>query len=233
MDIETRKEHLDRRMNSAARRVGREPSEIKLLAVSKTRSAETIRALAALGQHAFGENYLQEAVDKINQLDDLDLEWHFIGQMQRNKTAAVAENFDWVQSIDRLVAAERLSAQRPANLGDLNVCIQVQMSDEAGKGGIAPTALLALADAINSLPRLVLRGLMTIPENTTEIEKLKRAFAKMNNLYTNLKARYDTVDTLSMGMTNDFELAIEQGSTMIRVGTALFGPRDYGKSSIR
>ena len=233
MDIETRKQRLHRRMNSAARRVGREPSEIKLLAVSKTRSAETIRALAALGQHAFGENYLQEAVDKINQLDDLDIEWHFIGQMQRNKTSAVAENFDWVQSIDRLVIAERLSAQRPANMDDLNVCIQVQMSDEEGKGGIAPEALFPLADAINSLPGLVLRGLMTIPENTTKIEKLKRAFRTMNSLYTRLKTRYDTVDTLSMGMTSDFELAIEEGSTMIRVGTALFGPRDYGKSSIR
>jgi pyridoxal phosphate enzyme (YggS family) len=233
MDIETRKEHLDRRMNSAARRVGREPSEIKLLAVSKTRSAETIRALAALGQHAFGENYLQEAVDKINQLDDLDLEWHFIGQMQRNKTAAVAENFDWVQSIDRLVIAERLSAQRPANMDELNVCIQMQMSDEAGKGGIAPEALFPLADAINSLPGLVLRGLMTIPENTTEIDRLKRTFRKMNSLYSRLKTRYDTVDTLSMGMTSDFELAIEEGSTMIRVGTALFGPRNHGKSSIR
>ncbi len=233
MDIETRKEHLDQRINSAARRVGRAPSEIKLLAVSKTRSAETVRKLAALGQHAFGENYLQEAVDKINQLNDLDLEWHFIGQLQRNKTAAVAEKFDWVQSIDRLVIAERLSAQRPANMGDLNVCIQVQMSDEAGKGGIAPTTLSSLADAINSLPRLVLRGLMTIPENTTEVEKLKKSFAKMNSLYNQLKTRYDTVDTLSMGMTSDFELAIEEGSTMIRVGTALFGPRDYGKSTIK
>ncbi len=233
MDIETRKEHLDQRINSAARRVGRAPSEIKLLAVSKTRSAETVRKLATLGQHAFGENYLQEAVDKINQLNDLDLEWHFIGQLQRNKTAAVAEKFDWVQSIDRLVIAERLSAQRPANMGDLNVCIQVQMSDEAGKGGIAPTTLSSLADAINSLPRLVLRGLMTIPENTTEVEKLKKSFAKMNSLYNQLKTRYDTVDTLSMGMTSDFELAIEEGSTMIRVGTALFGPRDYGKSTIK
>jgi len=236
MDIETRKERLDQRIDNAAKRVGRAPSEIKLLAVSKTRSAETVREFAILGQHAFGENYLQEALEKINQLNDLDLEWHFIGQLQRNKTAAVAEKFDWVQSIDRLVIAERLSAQRPANMGDLNV-YAYRVHDECtrrGKGGIAPTALSSLADANKtSLPRLVLRGLMTIPENTTEIEKLKKAFAKMNSLYNQLKTRYDTVDTLSMGMTSDFELAIEEGSNMIRVGTALFGPRDYGKSTIK
>lgn len=225
MDIETRKEQLDQRINSAARRAGREPSEIRLLAVSKTRPAETIRALAGLGQQAFGENYLQEAEDKIIQLSDLDLDWHFIGQMQRNKTAIVAEHFDWVQSIDRLIIAERLSAQRPVSMADLNVCIQVSMSEEAGKGGTSNDELFPLAKAIDSLPGIVLRGLMTIPENTADTEKQKMAFRDMYRLYSQLKDQYETVDTLSMGMTGDFELAVEEGSTMVRIGTALFGPR--------
>jgi pyridoxal phosphate enzyme (YggS family) len=226
MDIETRKVQLDQRVNSTARRVGRDASEIRLLAVSKTRSASTIRSLASLGQTAFGENYLQEAEDKIKQLADLELEWHFIGQLQRNKTAAVAANFDWVQSIDRLVIAERLATQRPIERKALNACIQVRMSEETGKGGVKPEDLFHLAGAINSLPGIVLRGLMTIPENTMDLEKQKMAFREMHSLYIGLKAQYDTVDTLSMGMSGDFELAIAEGSTMIRVGTALFGPRD-------
>ena len=233
MDIETRKEQLDQRINSTARRVGRDPSEVKLLAVSKTRSASTIRSLASLGQKAFGENYLQEAEDKIKLLTDLELEWHFIGQMQRNKTAAVAANFDWVQSIDRLVIAERLAAQRPTGKKSLNLCIQVRMSDETGKGGVLPGELLPLADAINALPGIVLRGLMTIPENTTDTEKQKMAFREMHGLFTELKSQHDTVDTLSMGMTDDFELAIAEGSTMIRVGTALFGARQYAKDTAK
>ncbi len=225
MDIETRKELLDQRVNNAASRKGRRASEIRLLAVSKTRSDTTIRSLAALGQQAFGENYLQEAVEKIKQLADLELEWHFIGQIQRNKTAAVAENFDWVQSIDRLVIAERLSAQRPENMAELNICIQVRMSEEIGKGGVSKKELFPLARAIDTLPGVVLRGLMTIPENTTDRDKQRMAFREMHGLYQKLKAQYNTIDTLSMGMTGDFELAIEEGSTMIRVGTALFGPR--------
>ena len=233
MDIETRKEQLDQRINNTASRAGRDPSEIRLLAVSKTRSASTIRSLAGLGQKAFGENYLQEAENKIEQLADLELEWHFIGQIQRNKTAAVAANFDWVQSIDRLVIAERLAAQRPADKKALNACIQVRMSEEAGKGGVLPEELLPLAEAVNSLPGLVLRGLMTIPENTTDTEKQKMAFHKMHSLYSKLKDRYSSVDTLSMGMTGDFELAIAEGSTMIRVGTALFGPRPNKKEAVK
>ena len=233
MDIDTRKEQLDQRINSAARRAGRDPSEIRLLAVSKTRSAFTIRTLASLGQKAFGENYLQEALDKIQQLADLELEWHFIGQIQRNKTAAVAANFDWVQSIDRLIIAERLSAQRPTDKKAINVCIQVRMSQETGKGGVLPEDLLPLAEAINSLPGIVMRGLMAIPENTTDPEKQKMAFREMYRLYSILKRQYDSVDTLSMGMSGDFGLAIAEGSTMIRVGTALFGPRDYIKEKVK
>ena len=226
MDLETRKEWLDQRVNTAARRVNRDPAEISLLAVSKKQTAETIRSLAALGQQSFGENYLQEALEKINQLAELGLEWHFIGQIQRNKTAAIAENFDWVQSIDRLVIAERLSAQRPSKMDKLNVCIQVRMSGEHGKGGITADELLPLASAVSSLPGLVLRGLMTIPENTSDAEKQRASFRRMHDLFDSLRSQHASVDTLSMGMSGDFELAIEEGSTMIRVGTALFGPRN-------
>jgi pyridoxal phosphate enzyme (YggS family) len=226
MDIETRKEQLDQRVINTVNRIGRRPSDIKLLAVSKTRPATTIRSLAALGQQAFGENYLQEAIEKIKQLADLELEWHFIGQIQRNKTAAVAENFDWAQSIDRLVIAERLSAQRPAAMEKLNICLQVRMSNETGKGGVTREKLFPLAAAIDKLPGIELRGLMTIPENTSDREKQRMAFREMHDLYQKLKTQFCTVDTLSMGMSGDFELAIEEGSTMIRVGTALFGPRE-------
>jgi len=226
MNLETRKEWLDQRVNTAARRVNRESAEISLLAVSKKQAAETIRSLAALGQQSFGESYLQEALEKINQLAELALEWHFIGQIQRNKTAAIAENFDWVQSIDRLVIAERLSAQRPAKMEKLNVCIQVRMSEELGKGGIAADELSPLASTVGSLPGLVLRGLMAIPENTRDTEKQRASFRRMHDLFKSLRSQHASVDTLSMGMSGDFELAIEEGSTMIRVGTALFGARN-------
>jgi len=226
MDIKTRKEQLDQRVKSAAHRVGREPSEISLLAVSKTRPAKTIRALAAFGQQAFGENYLQEALGKISELADLALEWHFIGQLQRNKTRDVAENFDWVQSIDRVVIAERLSAQRPTELGNLNMCIQLRISEEEGKGGVVPEELFSLASNIDSLPGLELRGLMTIPKNTRDTEKQRQSFRKIYGIFSKLKSRFASVDTLSMGMSGDYELAIEEGSTMIRVGTALFGSRN-------
>ncbi len=226
MDLERRKEWLDQRVNAATRRVNREPAEISLLAVSKKQTAEAVRSLVALGQQSFGENYLQEALEKIDRLAELALEWHFIGQIQRNKTAAIAESFDWAQSVDRFIIAERLSAQRPENMAKLNVCIQVRMSEETGKGGVSKKELFPLAEAINALPGVVLRGLMTIPENTTDREKQRMAFREMHSLYQQMKTLYSSVDTLSMGMSGDFELAIEEGSTMIRVGTALFGPRN-------
>ncbi len=226
MDLETNKESLDQRVNTAAKRVNRAPGEICLLAVSKRQTAETIRSLAVLDQQSFGENYLQEALEKINQLADLALEWHFIGQIQRNKTAAIAENFDWVQSIDRLLIAERLSAQRPAKMDKLNVCIQVRMSEEYGKGGISIDELLSLANAVSSLSGLVLRGLMTIPENTRDTEKQRQSFRRMYSLFNKMRSQHASVDTLSMGMSGNFEAAIEEGSTMIRVGTALFGSRN-------
>lgn len=225
MDIETRKEQLDQRVKATVHRASRQAAEIRLLAVSKTRPAETIRALAALGQQAFGENYLQEALKKISELADLELEWHFIGQLQRNKTRDVAENFDWIQSVDRAVIAERLSAQRPAKMAKLNVCIQVSMSEEEGKGGVLPGKLFELARTIDALPGLAFRGLMAIPENTRNTEKQRKSFHSMHDLFNTLRSQYNSVDTLSMGMSEDFEIAIEEGSTMIRVGSALFGPR--------
>lgn len=226
MSIETRKDSLDRRVYKAAGRVNRSPADILLLAVSKQQNLDRIRSLVSLGQRAFGENYLNEALEKITLLSDLSIEWHFIGQVQKNKTAAIAENFDWVQSIDRIIVAQRLSAQRPANKEKLNVCIQVRMSEEAGKGGIVPDELLALASKISTLPGLRLRGLMAIPENTSDTEKQRISFHQMHELFETLKSQYYSVDTLSMGMSGDFELAIEEGSTMVRVGTALFGPRN-------
>ncbi|NOY17057.1 MAG: YggS family pyridoxal phosphate-dependent enzyme [Gammaproteobacteria bacterium] len=226
MDLETNKESLDQRVNTAAKRVNRDPGEICLLAVSKRQTAETVRSLAVLGQQSFGENYLQEALEKINQLADLALEWHFIGQIQRNKTAAIAENFDWAQSIDRLLIAERLSAQRPAKMDKLNVCIQVRMSEEYGKGGVSIDELLSLANAVSSLSGLVLRGLMTIPENTRDTEKQRQSFRRMYGLFNKMRSQHASVDTLSMGMSGNFEAAVEEGSTMIRVGTALFGSRN-------
>jgi pyridoxal phosphate enzyme (YggS family) len=225
MDLKSKKEQLDRRIAKAARRCGRTPSDVTLLAVSKTMPADRIRSLAALGQKSFGENYLQEAVSKIEGLADLQLDWHFIGQIQRNKTRLVAETFDWVQSIDRLVIAERLSNQRPDEMDNLNICIQVRMSDEENKGGVSPDSLFSLAREVDTLPRLVLRGLMAIPENTTDTGRQRDAFKQMNELFKALKMQYDTVDTLSMGMSGDFELAIEEGSTLVRIGTLLFGPR--------
>lgn len=225
MDIETRKDRLDQRINTAAQRAGRDPSTIRLLAVSKKQPAQSIRELAGFGQLAFGENYLQEAVEKIGTLSDLGLEWHFIGQLQRNKTRVVAENFDWVQSIDRAVLAERLSNQRPVDRPALNLCIQVRMSEETGKGGIVIDEIFPLAGIIDKLPRVNLRGLMTIPQNTSNVEKQRQSFRRMYAIFSDLKSRFHTVDTLSMGMSGDFELAIEEGSTMIRVGAALFGPR--------
>ena len=222
-------ENLDRvrqRIESAAMQAARESSEISLLAVSKTRHADDIRKLASLGQLEFGENYLQESAEKIPQLADTDIVWHFIGQLQRNKTRTAAALFDWVQSVDRPVIAERLSAQRPEHMPDLNICLQVRMSNEPGKGGIPPHELMQTAESIQKLPRITLRGLMTIPENTSDETKLRSIFHQMHNLYTELQTQYPDVDTLSMGMSGDFQIAIEEGSTMVRIGTALFGPRN-------
>jgi pyridoxal phosphate enzyme (YggS family) len=217
---------LGARIRAAAEKAHRDPAAIGLLAVSKTKPAEALREAYAAGLRDFGENYLQEALGKQAQLSDLPLCWHFIGPIQSNKTRAIAENFAWVHSVDRLKIAQRLSEQRPAGLAPLNICIQVNVSGEASKSGCAPEDLPALANAISALPNLNLRGLMAIPEPTEDRAAQSAAFATVRNLQDSLNL---PLDTLSMGMSHDLEAAIEQGATWVRIGTALFGARDYGQ----
>ena len=214
-----------KRIELACLAVGRSPDAVKLLAVSKTKSAEAVREAHAAGQMAFGENYIQEGVDKIAALADLPLEWHCIGPIQSNKTKLVAENFAWVHSIDRLKIAERLSAQRPANLPPLQVCLQVNVDGGSNKSGVSPGELLALAQAVAKLPRLQLRGIMTIPEPAETEVAARKVHQEAKALFDSLNAADLRVDTLSMGMTGDLEAAIAEGSTCVRVGTAIFGAR--------
>ncbi len=211
-------------IENAAKLAGR-PPEVRLLAVSKTRPPEAVRALAAAGQRAFGENYVQEGVAKARELQGLGLEWHFIGQLQSNKCREAAEHFDWVQSVDRARLVDALDRGRPADRPPLNVLIQVNVDGEAGKGGCKPDDLPALADRIAAAPRLQLRGLMAIPEPHPDPAVRRAAFRRLRALFDQLAARHPGVDTLSMGMSDDFELAIAEGSTLVRVGTALFGAR--------
>ena len=213
------------RIAAAARASGRAPGAVDLLAVSKTWPAEAVREAALAGQRRFGENYVQEGVDKIAALRGLGLEWHFIGPLQSNKTRPVANAFDWVHSIDRLRIAERLSAQRDVHLPPLNVCIQVNVSGEDSKSGIAPGETLALAKAVAALPRLRLRGLMCIPEPSEDAALLQARFALLRGLADELVAAGLAVDTLSMGMSHDLEAAVAAGATVVRVGTAIFGER--------
>lgn len=213
------------RIARAAKLVGRHPETVMLLAVSKTKPASAIREAYAAGQCDFGENYLQEALDKQHELHDLPLVWHFIGPIQSNKTRAIAEQFDWVHSVDRLKIAQRLSEQRPAHLPPLHICLQVNISDEASKSGCSPAELSALMADVNKLPRLQLRGLMAIPDHSSEAE-LSKAFAAMQDLLKNAQVNYPALDTLSMGMSADLELAIRFGATIVRVGSDIFGARD-------
>ncbi|WP_456025625.1 YggS family pyridoxal phosphate-dependent enzyme [Pseudomonas capeferrum] len=217
---------VSERIRAAAHAVQRDENSIHLLAVSKTKPAQAVRDAYAAGMHDFGENYLQEALGKQAQLTDLPLSWHFIGPIQSNKTRAIAENFAWVHSVDRLKIAQRLSEQRPADLPPLNICIQVNVSGEASKSGCTPADLPALAHAISALPRLKLRGLMAIPEPTEDRAAQDAAFAAVRDLQASLNLQ---LDTLSMGMSHDLESAIAQGATWVRIGTALFGARDYGQ----
>lgn len=216
---------VKRRISAACLAAGRKPGSVTLLAVSKTWPAMRIAEAASCGQRCFGENYVQEATAKITELSDFELEWHFIGPLQTNKTRAVAEQFAWVHSIDRLKLAERLSAQRPGNLPSLQVCLQVNVSGEASKSGCAPSDVEALANAVARLPRLVLRGLMTIPEPTDDMTLLRSRFALLRQLRDRLNTQGLALDTLSMGMSHDLEAAIAEGATMVRVGTAIFGKR--------
>ncbi len=213
------------RIATACRQVGRSVQEVTLLAVSKTFDADAVRAAHAAGQHAFGENYVQEALGKIAALGDLPLQWHCIGPLQSNKTRPVAEHFDWVHTLDRLKIAERLSAQRPGALAPLNLCLQVNIDGGATKSGVAPADALALARAVAALPRLRLRGLMTIPEPAADFEAARAVHARTKALFDQLNADGLGLDTLSMGMSADLEAAIAAGSTMVRVGTAIFGER--------
>ena len=205
----------------------RSEKEVCLLAVSKTRSVDEISELAGLGQTAFGENYLQEALDKIADLEPLNLEWHFIGPIQSNKTKPIAEQFAWVHSVDRLKIAQRLSAQRPHYAKDLNICLQVNISCEESKSGCLPDEALELARQIAELPKLSLRGLMAIPEATVDVELQKERFRQVRTLFEEIKQQVPSLDTLSMGMSGDLDAAIEEGATIVRIGTALFGPRNY------
>lgn len=213
------------RIRNAAAACGRDPDSVRLLAVSKTFAAPCVRAAHASGQTAFGESYLQEAVDKMGALADLPLEWHFIGPIQSNKTAAIAAHFDWVHSLDRDKAAQRLAAARPAGLPALNVCIQVNVSAEASKSGVAPGQVEALARVVLSLPRLRLRGLMTIPRPSPDPVLQRAQFRVLRELKDSLQTRGITLDTLSMGMSDDLESAIAEGATLVRVGSAIFGSR--------
>jgi pyridoxal phosphate enzyme (YggS family) len=220
---------VNRAIAHAALIAQRHVENITLLAVSKVFPAAAVREAYEAGQLAFGESYVQEALDKIAALRDLPLEWHFIGPIQSNKTRAIAENFAWVHSVDRLKIAERLSAQRPPYLPPLNVCIQVNVSGEDSKSGVTPGEVLELAQAVARLPQLKLRGLMAIPAPAEGLEAQRRPFAQLRELMQQLNAQGLELDTLSMGMSHDLEAAVLEGATIVRVGSAIFGQRDYGE----
>jgi len=213
------------RIARAAQAAQRAAGDILLLAVSKTIPAERIAEAHAAGQRAFGENHAQEAVEKITVLATLSLDWHFIGPIQSNKARVIAQHFGWVHSVEREKIAERLNAARPEGMAPLNVCIQVNVSGEATKSGVAPGEEAKLAEAIARLPRLKLRGLMAIPEPTADVTLQRRRFALLRELKDGLRARGHALDTLSMGMSDDFEASILEGATIVRIGTAIFGPR--------
>jgi len=214
------------RIEAAAQRAGREPGSVRLIAVSKQQPVESVRAVAAAGQHEFGENYVQEALAKIEALRDLPVTWHFIGQLQGNKTRDVAAAFQWVHTLDRDRIAARLSAQRPHYAGPLDVLLQVKLAEEAGKGGVEPGDLPRMAEIVAGTPRLRLRGLMCIPPPATDEASRREPFARLRSLLEDLNARGHGLDTLSMGMSADLESAVAEGATMVRIGTAVFGPRD-------
>ena len=229
MSLSSALEQVNQRIRLAEQASNRPAGSVRLLAVSKTFPADAIRDAHVAGQRAFGENYVQELESKCAELASLtDIEWHFIGPLQSNKTRVVAELAHWVHSVDRLKIAERLSAQRPAQLPALNVCVQVNVSGEQSKSGCEPGQAIALAQAVAKLPRLTLRGLMCIPDRHADPATLAGQFSRLAALREQLRADGLTLDTLSMGMSSDLETAIGAGSTLVRVGTAIFGARDYG-----
>ena len=225
--IATNLQAVQTRISTAARAAGRPPESISLLAVSKTWSLSSVIDAATAGQRAFGENYVQEGVDKASATVDRNLDWHFIGPLQSNKTRPVAEHFAWVHSVDRLKIAERLSAQRPADLPPLQVCVQVNVSGEASKSGCHPDEALALCQAVAALPRLTLRGLMAIPEPADDEAGQRAPFRQLREIFETIRAAGLPLDTLSMGMSHDLEAAIAEGATIVRIGTAIFGERNY------
>jgi pyridoxal phosphate enzyme (YggS family) len=216
---------IHHKISAALQQYGRPAGSVKLLAVSKGQPAAKLKAAFAAGQRCFGENYLQEALLKMQQLQDLSLEWHFIGHIQSNKTAQLAKHFDWVQTVSSLSVAERLSRQRPSNLPPLNVCIQVNISGEASKDGVPPAAVQALGQTIKALPHLHLRGLMAIPAPEDDFNAQRVSFGALRKLFDQLNQAGLNLDTLSMGMSADIEAAIAEGSTLVRIGTDIFGKR--------
>lgn len=225
--LQDARQHVLQQIQTACEHVQRAPETVQLLAVSKTHPSESLREMYTAGQRAFGENYLQEALEKIEALHDLDIEWHFIGHVQRNKTKHLAEKFDWVHGVDRLIIAERLSNQRDDDQSALNICLQVNIDGQDSKDGCAPDEVSELVAQISQLPKIRLRGLMVIPapDNTAAFADAKKLFDKVKDQH----AHPEDWDTLSMGMSSDLDAAIAAGSTMVRVGTALFGARDYSQ----
>ena len=217
------------RISEAEQRFSRPPGSVTLMAVSKTRPAEEVREAYQQGIKDFGENYLQDAVAKIEALSSLEICWHFIGPLQSNKTRPVAENFHWVHSVDRLKIARRLNDQRPAGLPPLNVCIQVNISEEFSKSGVALQEVEPLLAAMQELKNISVRGLMAIPKADMDEQQQRSTFAKLKNLQDSLRSSFPEMDTLSMGMSQDMDAAIAEGSTMVRIGTAIFGPRNYAR----
>ena len=218
------------RIDKASARAGRDPATVTLVAVTKAQTAESMRLAATAGVTDFGENYLQEALPKMDRLADLPLTWHFIGGIQSNKTRAIAERFDWVHSIDRISVARRLSEQRPFHAPALNLCIQVELVPEPNKGGIEPGGVAALAAAAAQLPRVRLRGLMCVPPPQPDAAAERTVFARLRILFEELNANGHKLDTLSMGMSGDFESAIAEGATLVRIGSAIFGARLPGSA---
>lgn len=224
--ITFRLNQVKQRINDAEKLYGRPPSSVSLLAVSKTKPASAILEAFNAGQYCFGESYLQDALPKIEALKEYDIEWHFTGPIQSNKTLAIAAHFSWVHSVDRLKIAQRLNEQRPVELKPLNICLQVNMDHEKNKSGIHPEELFPIAEALSLMPNIRLRGLMSIPKATKNRENQRKPFHQLQKLQQALIENGYLLDTLSMGMSNDLEAAVAEGATMVRIGTAIFGSRD-------
>lgn len=225
VDVATRLADVRRRIDEAATRHDRDPGDVHLVAISKTKPAAMVAAALAAGQHDFGENYLQDALPKIEALADLGIDWHFVGDIQSNKTRDIATHFAWAHAVDRFKIARRLSEQRPEGAAPLNVCIQVNIDAEASKSGLAPDNVAELADQMAELPGIRLRGLMALPAATDDFEAQRQPFAALRELRDALNTRGHALDVLSMGMSADMEAAIAEGATHVRIGTAIFGPR--------